>query len=152
MINKTVTRSLSDYNQVMFTPNQICETLMVPPSTLRRWARVFVDHLSPQKGKNRHRSYTKEDLNTFRKIRDLLADGLTYEGVKQNLDIVEKPEDQTKDLATLPDIVQSLQIASDHLATMQTKLDQQDQRIKDLEGWISLPWYKRITTKPPNSQ
>ena len=132
----------------MFTPGQVSETLSTPASTLRRWAKVFESHISPQTGS--HRAYTLEDINTFRKVKEMLGQGFTYEAVKKNLDIVETPEDQTKDLATLPDMIQALQIATDQLATLQTQADHQDKRIKDLENWIRLPWYKRLFTKPPN--
>ena len=135
------------YNQAMITPGQASETLNVPPSTLRRWAKKFEDFLSPQTGS--HRAYTLEDINTFRKIRDLLANGQTYKSIKEQLNIVETPKDQTKALATIPDLIQALQFASDQLANMKSQMDRQDERIKALEAWIALPWYRKIFTKPP---
>ncbi len=131
----------------MITPGQASETLNTPHSTLRRWAKTFEDHLSPQTGS--HRVYTLEDLNTFRKIKDLLDHGHTYNSIKKQLDIVETPEDQEKGLSTVPDMIQALQIANDQLVSLNSKLEDQNQRIEKLEAWAALPWYKKIFTKPP---
>jgi DNA-binding transcriptional MerR regulator len=135
----------------MIKPGQASDTLDIPPSTLRRLANEFEDYLSPQTG--RFREYTLEDLDTFRRIRELLSHGMTYEDVKTRLQVLEKPsEDQeVKDLAIVPELIKSLQIASDQLATLQAKSDDQDKRIKALEAWLALPWYRKLFTKPPQS-
>ena len=50
----------------MFTPKQIYETLTISPSTLRRWAKRFENHLSVEDHTpGKHREYTVEDLNIF---------------------------------------------------------------------------------------
>jgi len=144
----TLIRSCLLYNQTMIKPGQASDTLDIPPSTLRRLAKEFEDYLSPQTG--RFREYTLEDLDTFRKIRELLSHGMTYKDVKTRLQVLEKPsEDQEpKSLAVVPELIKSLQIASDQLATLQAKTDKQDQRIKALEAWIALPWYQKLFTEP----
>jgi len=131
----------------MITPGQASETLSIPASTLRRLANTFEKYLSPQTGS--HRAYTLEDINTFRKIKEMLHQGLNYKDIKKQLEVVETPADVSKEIATIPGIIQALQIATDQLATMQTHIEKQDQKIKQLEDWINTPWYKRINKKPP---
>jgi len=133
----------------MIKPGQASETLNIPPSTLRRLANEFEDYLSPQTG--HYREYSLEDLDTFRKIRELVSHGQTYKDIKPKLQVLEKPSEnqEPKSLAIVPELIKSLQIASDQLATLQAKADTQDQRIKALEAWIALPWYRKMFTKPP---
>ena len=140
-------RSFVIYNQAMIAPGQASETLNIPTSTLRRLAKEFQEYLSPQTG--RKRSYTIEDLDTFRKIRELLDAGMTYEDIKPRLQIVESKDDQPRDLAIIPELINQLKIASETVQKMRSEMDQQDQRIKGLEDWIALPWYGKIITKPP---
>jgi len=131
----------------MITPSQVSESLNVPASTIRRWAARFEKHLSPRKGKKR--SYTIDDLNTFRKIRDLSNSGHSLNKISEMLDVVEIPEDKTTGLMNLADFVQAFEMVNANMLQLQDKLDDQDQRIKDLEDWINTPFYKRIGKRPP---
>ena len=133
---------------LMITPKQASETLNTPPSTLRRWAKTFEDNLSPQTGS--HRSYTLEDIYIFQKIKNLLDHGQTYKDIKEQLNIVETPEDQEKDISTIPDIIQTLQFSNEQLVTLKSKLEDQNKRLNKLEAYIALPWYQKIFTKPPS--
>lgn len=130
----------------MITPKQASETLKVPPSTLRRWAVRFDDFLSPQPGKKR--SYTVEDLDVFRRIKQMSAEGFTLDQIANLLPVTESPDDQTTDLVTLPDFVQALQYAQDRVGDLQSQVDNQDDRLSRLEDWLTLPWYKRLTKRP----
>jgi len=132
---------------IMITPSQVSESLNVPASTIRRWAARFEKHLSPRKGKKR--SYTIDDLNTFRKIRDLSNSGHSLNKISEMLDVVEIPEDKTTGLMNLADFVQAFEMVNANMLQLQDKLDDQDQRIKDLEDWINTPFYKRIGKRPP---
>jgi DNA-binding transcriptional MerR regulator len=139
---------------IMITPSQVSESLNVPASTIRRWAARFEKHLSPRKGKKR--SYTISDLDTFRKIRDLSNNGHGLKKIAEMLDVVEIPEDQSTGLMNLADFVQAFEMVNAQMLQLQDKLDEQnqkmdnqDQRIKDLEDWINTPFYKRIGKKPP---
>ena len=131
----------------MITPSQVSESINVPASTIRRWAARFEKHLSPRKGKKR--SYTISDLDTFRKIRDLSNSGHGLKKISEMLDVVEIPEDQSTALMNLADFVQAFEMVNAQMLQLQDKLDDQDQRIKDLEDWINTPFYKRIGKKPP---
>lgn len=149
MVIRPLTRSQVIYNQAMITPGQASETLNIPPSTLRRIAKEFQEYLSPQTG--RKRSYTLEDLDTFRKIREMLDAGMNYDDIKPRLQIIDTNEDQPKDLAIIPELITQLKLASETVQTMRSEMDQQDQRIKALEDWIVLPWYQKIIRKPPKN-
>ena len=131
----------------MITPSQVSESINVPASTIRRWAARFEKHLSPRKGKKR--SYTISDLDTFRKIRDLSNSGHGLKKISEMLDVVEIPEDQSTALMNLADFVQAFEMVNAQMLQLKDKLDDQDQRIKDLEDWINTPFYKRIGKKPP---
>lgn len=132
---------------IMITPRQVSESLNVPASTVRRWAAKFERHLSPRKGKKR--SYTITDLDTFRKIRDLSAAGHGLKKIAEMLDVVEIPEDQSTGLMNLADFVQAFEMFNANILQLQDKIDNQEDRIKQLEDWISTPFYKRIGKKPP---
>jgi len=154
----------------MLTPGQVSETLNVPSSTLRRWAARFADHLSPQPSGRGHRSYTVDDLNTFRRIRDLSGEGMLLDDITKRLDVVELPPDETKDLITTEGYSRMLDYAVNTLESMQSLIADQGQRITRLEGriidagqndndelkrlrkWASLPWWKRIFTPPTNER
>jgi len=129
----------------MLTPKQISETLTVPASTLRRWSKRFEKHLTPHKP-HTHREYSTSDLETLRKIRDLLADGLTYDEIEPKLDIIEPKETA---LLNLADFNQVLEQARASIQKLQSQIDTQAQKIEKLENYLSKPFYKRIFTKPP---
>lgn len=134
----------------MITPKQISDSLEVPPSTLRRWANRFDNHLSPHEP-GKHRSYTPTDFDTFRKIQNLLDQNLTYDEIESKLDLVETPPDKSNSLLLLKDYTQIIEEARANVQILRSQMDNQDKRIKQLEAWISLPWYRKIFTKPPEA-
>lgn len=74
--------------QILLTPQAAAGELDVSPATLRRWADEFGDFLSPvaSPGERRgHRRYTEADMDVLRQVKQLLAEGLTYEQVRQRL-------------------------------------------------------------------
>jgi DNA-binding transcriptional MerR regulator len=131
----------------MLTPKQVSETLTVAPSTLRRWSKRFSKHLTPHEP-HTHREYSTSDLETLRKIRDLLDDGLNYDDIEPKLDIIE-PQEDDKALMNLADFNQVIEQARASIQRLQSQIDDQAQKIEKLENYLSLPLYKRIFTKPP---
>jgi len=129
----------------MLTPKQVTETLTVPSSTLRRWSKRFSKHLTPHEP-HTHREYSTSDLDTLRKIRDLLEDGLTYDDIEPKLDIIEPKETA---LLNLADFNQVLEATRATIQSLKDQLETQSERIEKLENYFSLPFYKRIFTKPP---
>ena len=130
----------------MFTPAQVAQTLSVPPSTLRRWAKRFAPFLSPQSGKKR--TYTVADIDTLKRIQDLSAQGLSYAQIAQTLTVVSQPPADTA-LISLADFAQALESAGAQLAAVQAQLTQQAQELDAIKAWLQLPFYKRLGKKPP---
>ena len=130
----------------MFTPAQVAQTLSVPPSTLRRWAKHFAAFLSPQSGKKR--TYTVADIDTLKRIQDLSAQGLSYAQISQTLTVVSQPPADTA-LISLADFAQALESAHAQLAAVQAQLTQQAQALDAIKAWLQLPFYKRWAKKPP---
>ena len=130
----------------MFTPAQVAQTLSVPPSTLRRWAKHFAAFLSPQSGKKR--TYTVADIDTLKRIQDLSAQGLSYAQISQTLTVVSQPPADTA-LISLADFAQALESAHAQLAAVQAQLTQQAQELDAIKAWLQLPFYKRLGKKPP---
>lgn len=69
-------------------PQELASRLEVSPSTLRRWSEEFADFLSPEadssEGKQ-HRRYSDEDMAMLITVKGLMADGLTYDQVRERL-------------------------------------------------------------------
>jgi DNA-binding transcriptional MerR regulator len=78
---------MSDTNRYR-QPQDVAGRLEVSPSTLRRWSEEFSEFLSPEadssEGKQ-HRRYSDEDLATLITVKGLMADGLTYDQVRERL-------------------------------------------------------------------
>jgi DNA-binding transcriptional MerR regulator len=89
-------------------PQEVAARLEVSPSTLRRWSDEFTEFLSPDahsaEGKQ-HRRYSDEDLATFITVKGLMADGLTYDQVREQLSEMQagrKPDGPGSMIATDP--------------------------------------------------
>jgi len=133
----------------MLSPKQVSESLTVPPSTIRRWSARFAGRLSTGKlAPGQKRTYTLDDLETLRRIRNLLADGVTLDRIDSLLDVVEQPPDESAALVSLADVTQSLTTAYQMVDELRQIIDDQSARITTLEEWINTPWYKRIGKKP----
>jgi DNA-binding transcriptional MerR regulator len=75
---------ISRYRQ----PQEVAARLEVSPSTLRRWSEEFAEFLSPQADSSedkQHRRYSDEDLAALITVKGLMADGLTYDQVREQL-------------------------------------------------------------------
>ena len=116
----------------MLTPGQIANTLEVSTATIRRWSARFAHHLSPHTP-GKKRSYTVDDLATLTRIRDMSASGTPLDQINQALIVSDEPA--TNALITVADFAQSLQIASDRLASLQNKLDQTNDRLDALTAF-----------------
>lgn len=131
----------------MFSPAQACETLTVPASTLRRWAGLFQNYLSPQKGKKRQ--YTFADIDIFRQVRDLSQQGFTADRIKEQLTLMPKADETEKSIMALTELVRELSIIQADNARLQAQLNEQQKQLDAVMAWLRLPWYKRMTTKQP---
>lgn len=138
----------------MFTPKQIFETLTISPSTLRRWAKRFENHLSIEDHEpGTHREYTPEDLHVFRTIQTHLENGLTYAEIEQRLNVVEDPEPEPSTaLLSLPEFQNAIETARAAVASMKMEIEELKTWQAEMNAWLVLPWWKRIFTKPPQPQ
>lgn len=76
-------------------PSEVAERLGVSPSTLRRWSQQFEPFLSEAASasdddSSKHRRYLEDDLDTLITIKDLLAEGCSYDQVRGQL-LAERP-------------------------------------------------------------
>lgn len=133
----------------MITPGEIAQTLTVPPSTIRRWAKRFEKYLSHQQGKKR--IYTFADEDTLRKIKNMSAQGMTLGQIENALQVVETPEEIDKALIS-PEAVRLIEQVSNQFVLLQQAFDKQQSELDDLrtqlKAFYGLPWYKRIGKKP----
>lgn len=128
----------------MITPSQVSETLGIPASTIRRWAKKFSPYLSEQPGKER--SYTISDLDIFRQIHHLSSQGLSLDQIADSLKVREPEQVKAVELLALDDFAQALEGLFADNAKLQERIDEQQKQISQLLAWVSLPWYKRLFT------
>lgn len=156
----------------MFTPGQVSDMLGIPPSTLRRYAKLFESHLTDQRGRIR-RLYSERDILVFAKVHELSKLNQPLDKVGPLLDLIDEPTIETKPnaLSLIPEVAAEIESSRDlarsalsQLATLETamlanneKLASQlaasleDQKaISDkLYYFLSLPWWKKLFYKFP---
>lgn len=162
----------------MYTPAQVSEMLGLPASTLRHYAQLFAAHLSNQTGR-RHRLYSERDLVIITKVIELSKAGKPMELIGPLLDVIEAPDLEglgaaQSSLSLVPGIAREIETAQNaarsalsQLASLQSamgsqneKIDQlaadlaaqlaaQNARIKELDNYLSTPWYKRLFKRHP---
>ena len=77
---------------MLLRSKQVSEQLGVPATTLRHWANVFSQYLSPaaqapisERGTPNQRKYDAHDIETLKRIQGFLAIGLTYDAIHEAL-------------------------------------------------------------------
>lgn len=142
----------------MFTPGQVSDMLEVPPSTLRRYVKQFVKHLSESATKKRGRRFTEQDIATLARARELLTQGRKPKETDELLAVVgdDDPEAQPDAaLALVPSISEALAGALDVARGLRAEVDDLSEkqgdtaaRVRGLEAWLREPWYRRIFGSP----
>jgi DNA-binding transcriptional MerR regulator len=143
------------------TPGQVAELLQVDASTLRRWARAFAGHLSPQ-AHGKRRRYSSGDLGVLTRARDLLRSGKSPREVGELLATVPAEPLTVPAVAavSLPGLASDLIAAQEALRVTLGRLealegiqDAQAARIAALdaqiEAWRALSWWRRMFGRPP---
>ena len=135
----------------MLTPKQICETLEISPSTLRRWANQYLT-LENEPGK--HRTYSPDDLTTLQTVKTLLAEGLTRNAIKSRLAVVDQPEpttepNQSTALLSLPEFQTAIENARATITSMQNEIEELQRFKTEFQEWANRPFWQRIFRKPP---
>ena len=72
----------------MYEPKHIEAAFGISSATVRNWSTEFERHLSPtaRPGKNRHRTYTDDDLRVFALVSELKRMGQTFADIHAALD------------------------------------------------------------------
>ena len=141
----------TDKTAMLYKPSEVIIFLDMPSSTLRRYARLFKEHLSPT-GQLRRRKYTAQDIEIFEKIKTLSAEGVPIDDISSRLDdmpIEHEPitdkTDQTDQRAIVPINPEVIR----QFDNMDDKLDRLLIEIAALRAEVKRPWYQRIFRRPP---
>ena len=105
--------------KMYYSIKEVAAELQVSETTLRYWETVF-RQLSPYKGSNGVRRYTKDDLKTARLIHHLVKErGLTLAGAKQYLKGGGNPERAD----TQAEVIDRLKAVREELLGIKAQLD-----------------------------
>lgn len=105
--------------KMYYTIKEVAQELNTPESTLRYWETVF-PQISPYKGANGVRRYTKEDIKVIRNVYHLVKErGLTIAGAKQFL----KGEGNKESVDVKADVIDRLTAVREELLGIKAQLD-----------------------------
>ena len=105
--------------KLYYSIKEVATELSVTETTLRYWETVF-PQLSPYKGANGVRRYTKEDIATVRTIYHLVKDrGLTIAGAKKQM----TPGAQVEATQSVTDVIDRLKNVKEELLGIKAQLD-----------------------------
>jgi len=114
---------------LMYTPSQASEMLHIPPSTLRRYASQFSEHLSEHANKTRGRRYTEADITILARARELLKNGNSPDKTNELLSVVSDEQAEPESaLALIPSISQALTEALDTSRALRSEVDEIKER------------------------
>ncbi len=133
----------------LLSSKQAAGLLEISTRTLRRWSVAFAGSLSEgARRKGRRRAYSSQDVDTFRKAQAMLGQALTIEQVAARLPIIQ-PGEPTTALTLSPEANLALGQALERTARVSETVSDHDDRLKRLEDWLRLPWYRRMFGRPP---
>lgn len=121
------------------TPAEVCQSLNLPPSTLRRWATIFDGQLSRKWSPGQKRKYTLDDLNLFRKVQELSEAGHRIDQIKSLVGVVQSDNTDDKALMIPPQVAKALELTDIRILQLQQQLADQQKKI----DYLMTPWYKR---------
>lgn len=134
----------------MYTPSQTAEMLQIARSTVRKYARLYREHLS-ESARRKQRKYTDTDIATLKRIVTLRDEGVPLDQISDKLGVVDIVQPQ-ESLLLIPEITEAFEQMRSVIASMQAENEQQAERVSSLEErleWLTLPWWKRIRKQPP---
>jgi len=151
----------------MLTPKQAAAMVDIPTRSLRRWAKAFESALSEgaRQKKGRRRSYDGQDVKMLLKAKELLSKGMSLEQVASGLPVRQVGEEPSAlvlsteaNLAVLQAVNQSARALEridhvvDQVGTVADQVDDQNERLKQLEAWLRQPWWRRLFTQPKDER
>ncbi|MBR5861536.1 MAG: MerR family transcriptional regulator [Bacteroidaceae bacterium] len=105
--------------KLYYTIKEVAKELSVTETTLRYWETVF-PQVSPYKGANGVRRYTKDDIKTLRTIYHLVKErGLTLSGAKKQF----KFGGPKESAETNSDVIDRLKAVKEELLGIKAELD-----------------------------
>lgn len=105
--------------KMYYSIKEVAKELDVTETTLRYWETVF-PQVSPYKGANGVRRYTKEDIKTLRTIYHLVKErGLTLSGAKKQL----KSGGPKESAETNSEVIDRLKAIKEELLGLKSQLD-----------------------------
>lgn len=146
----------------MYKPGDASKLLNIPESTLRRLAKQFENYLSPQQP-GRTRQYSERDISILERARALLQDGMrvkqVYEELSKVIDLLgeqppepereAEPENTSLVIRQLSELSKQYSSLESELERLRAEHEEDRARLARLERWFSLPFWKRILSKPP---
>ena len=131
---------------MLYSPGEVSDYLNIPSSTLRRYARLFKEYLSPS-AQQRRRKYTTTDLEIFEKIKTLSANGVLIDEIGPLLDempidhaeIIEGESQERAIVPVNPEVIRKFD-------NVDNKLDQLLAEIAQLRADLEearKPWWRK---------
>jgi DNA-binding transcriptional MerR regulator len=134
-----------------FTPAEVCAMLEVPPTTLRRYCDSWEEFLNPRAhSTGKKRRYTDNDILILHKVKAMTRNRRPPEEIRAALTVV-TPESEPAGnvLALLPSVIAEFDSLRAQIAALQSEQTETQDRLKRLEAWLKMPWYKKLINRPP---
>ena len=125
----------------MFSPSQTATMLQIAPSTLRKYANLYSEHLS-ESARRKQRKYTDSDIATLKRVCQLRSEGVSLDQISDKLGVVAIIEPQDS-LLLIPEISQAFEDLRAVIAHLQEQNADYEERIKLLEE-KNRPFWDRI--------
>jgi len=152
----TAGRTLIRMQPDKLSPAQCAEILGIQPRTLRRWSVILATGLSPSAAAiGRKRYYSGSDIQTLRRAQEMMKNGMTLKRIAEVLPIV--PADEDKSTSVILSSEMSLAMQEQAMAlgalaergrTISESQEEHEERLKRLEEWSRLPFWKKLTSSP----
>jgi len=131
------------------SPSQAAEVLQIHKRTLRRWSVLFANSLSPSAGATgKKRFYNGADIQTLRRVEKLKANGMQLAEIADVLPVVPADENESTSVVLAPEANLALGQVIERARAIGDELVDQDERLRRIEEFMKLPWYRRLFKKP----
>ena len=115
----------------MFTPSQVAEMLQIAPSTTRKYAQLYSNHLS-ESANRKQRKYTDTDIAILKRVCQLRSEGVPLDEISDQLGVMAITEPQDS-LLLIPEISQAFEDLRAVIAHLQQQHASYEERIRILE-------------------
>ena len=105
--------------------------LQIAPSTLRKYANLYSEHLS-ESANRKQRKYTDTDIATLKRVCQLRSEGVSLDQISDKLGVVAITQPQ-ESLLLIPEISQAFEDLRAVIAQLQDQNTSYERRIRILE-------------------